>query len=93
MHIRNAVAIDAQAIADIHNHYVLNTTITFEELAVAQEDMARRIADVQAAELPWLVAEDDGVPIGYAYATKWRARPAYRFSVESTVYVSREFVG
>ena len=93
MHIRDAVIMDAKAVADIYNHYVLNTTITFEEVAVLLDDMARRIADVQAAGLPWLVAEHDGAVVGYAYATKWRVRPAYRFSVESTVYLAHEFAG
>ena len=93
MHIREAVAGDAQVVVGIYNHYVLGTTITFEELAVPQVEMASRIEDVQAAGLPWLVAEHDGVVVGYAYATKWRVRPAYRFSVESTVYMAPEFAG
>ncbi|KQQ44662.1 phosphinothricin acetyltransferase [Duganella sp. Leaf126] len=93
MQMRDAVAVDAQKVADIYNHYILDTTITFEELAVTQADMAGRIADVQAAGLPWLVAEQDGVVLGYAYATKWRVRPAYRFSVESTVYLDPAFAG
>ncbi|OFA05402.1 arsinothricin resistance N-acetyltransferase ArsN1 family B [Duganella phyllosphaerae] len=93
MHLRDAVAADAQSVADIYNHYILGTTITFEELAVTHADMAGRIAGLQAAGLPWLVAEHDGVVVGYAYATKWRVRPAYRFSVESTVYLAPEFAG
>lgn len=52
-----------------------------------------RIADVQAAGLPWLVAEAEGVVAGYAYATKWRVRHAYRFSVESSVYLAPASAG
>jgi phosphinothricin acetyltransferase len=90
MHIRPAHADDAKAIAAIYNPYILNTTISFEEETVADAAMAQRIADVQAGGLPWLVAEQDGKVLGYAYATKWRVRHAYRFSVESSVYLAPE---
>jgi len=86
--LRPATSADAAAICVIYNHYVTTTTITFEEEPVTGEDMAQRIADVAAAGLPWLVAEVDGSIVGYAYATRWRARSAYRYSVESTVYVA-----
>lgn len=88
MQLRDAQAADAAAITAIYNHYVLNTAISFEEEAVSAADMAGRIADVQAGGLPWLVAESGGAVVAYAYATKWRARQAYRFSVESSVYVA-----
>lgn len=88
MEIRDAVATDAEAIVAIYNHYVLNTEISFEEAAVTGQEMARRIAEVQDGELPWLVLEDNGVLAGYAYATKWRVRHAYRFSVECSVYLA-----
>ena len=55
--------------------------------------MAQRIADVDAAGLPWLVLEVDGALAGYAYATKWRVRPAYRYSVESSVYLDPAYAG
>ena len=85
--IRTATAADAGAIAAIYNHYVTSTTITFEEESVTQADMASRIASV-SAQLPWYVYEHDGAVTGYAYATPWRVRSAYRFSVETTVYVA-----
>ncbi len=78
---------DASAIVSIYNHFILNTTISFEESAVSESEMAQRIADVAAAGLPWLVLEVDQVIVGYAYATKWRARHAYRYSVESSIYL------
>jgi L-amino acid N-acyltransferase YncA len=62
--------------------------VTFEEEPVAAAEMARRMAEVQAVSLPWLVAEREGTVAGYAYATPWRTRPAYRFSAELTVYVA-----
>jgi L-amino acid N-acyltransferase YncA len=51
--------------------------------------MASRIAEVQGAALPWLVAETDNQVVGYAYANKWKARSAYRHSVETTIYLER----
>ncbi|MFP5391979.1 MAG: N-acetyltransferase family protein, partial [Gammaproteobacteria bacterium] len=84
MHIRDARAGDARAITAIYNHFILNTTVTFEEEAQTPAALAQRIADVQAQGLPWLVAEQDGELIGYAYATAWRARRAYRYSAESS---------
>jgi L-amino acid N-acyltransferase YncA len=85
--IRQANTADAAAIVAIYNHYVLNTSVTFEEEAVTTEQMAERIGQLKADGLPWLVLEQSGEVLGYAYATKWRVRSAYRFSVESTVYV------
>lgn len=85
--IRAVVADDAGGIAEIYNHYIATTVITFEEEPVSAPEMARRIGDVASASLPWLVAERDGKVAGYAYASQWKARSAYRFSVEVTVYV------
>lgn len=93
MHIRDAIADDARAIADIYNPFIADTTISFEEQLVTHAEMARRIADVREAGLPWLVIELDGAVLGYAYATKWRVRHAYRFSVESTVYLAPRAAG
>jgi phosphinothricin acetyltransferase len=84
--IRDATSADAAQIVDIYNHYVLHTIITFEETAVTVQDMSARMVDVQAS-LPWLVHETDGSIDGYCYATKWRTRAAYRFAVETTVYL------
>lgn len=93
MMFRDARRDDAAAIVAIYNHFIVNTAITFEEQAITESDMAQRIADVQDGDLPWLVAEYDGAVVGYAYATKWRVRHAYRFSVESTVYLAPSFAG
>lgn len=79
---------DAQDIANIYNHYVKNTVITFEEDCIDSKEMAKRIEKVTDANLPWLVVEENDSLVGYAYATPWKARSAYRFSVEATVYLS-----
>lgn len=91
--IRAAAPPDAEAIARIYNHYVLNTIITFEEEAVSAADIAARIADVAQAGLPWLVAKQEGSVIAYAYASRWKSRCAYRHSAETTVYVNPGFTG
>lgn len=91
--IRPATPADAARIADIYNPFVLTTAISFEEAAVSVEDMAGRIRKVTEVALPWLVAEADGTIIGYAYATKWKERHAYRFTVEVSVYVVPEAGG
>ncbi len=78
---------DAEAICAIYNHYVQHTGISFEEEDVTAFEMSRRILDVTET-LPWMVIENEGVVDGYAYATKWRARSAYRFSVEISIYLS-----
>jgi L-amino acid N-acyltransferase YncA len=85
--IRPVTTSDAAAICEIYNGYVRDTVITFEEAPVAPAEMARRIEDF-TARFPWLVAEEQRAIVGYAYATPWRVRSAYRFSVETTVYVA-----
>jgi L-amino acid N-acyltransferase YncA len=77
---------DATALCELYNFYVANTVITFETEPVAAEEMARRIGEITAS-YPWLVAEDEQGVIGYAYATRWRARAAYDRTVESTIYL------
>jgi phosphinothricin acetyltransferase len=85
--IRPATPADAVHVAGIYNHYIRETSITFEEEEVPPADIARRIREVQSASLPWLIAEQDATVVGYAYAAKWHSRSAYRFSTEITVYV------
>jgi phosphinothricin acetyltransferase len=91
--IRSATSSDADSIARIYNHYILNTIITFEEQTVSAQEIAGRIAEANSASLPWLVAEQDGQIVGYAYASKWKGRSAYRFSVESSAYLDPNAVG
>ena len=91
--IRPVAAADAEAIARIYNYYILNTVITFEEDPISAEDMAVRIAETQGLPLPWLVAVVEGAIVGYAYARKWRPRSAYRYSVETTIYLEHGHEG
>jgi L-amino acid N-acyltransferase YncA len=86
--IRRATAADAAAIASIYAPYVTASVVSFETEAPDAAEVARRIED--GADLyPWLVAcEGKDPPLGYAYACAFRQRPAYRFTVETTVYVA-----
>lgn len=93
MLVRSATTADAEAIAAIYDHYVSNTTITFEEQPVAPLQMAARIEEVRATTLPWLVAEQSDRVVAFAYAGKWKGRCAYRHSVESTIYVDPALAG
>ncbi len=91
--IRPATHLDADAIARIYNHYIAHTIVTFEEEIISADEMASRIREVASVDLPWLVAERRGEPAGYAYASRWKGRCAYRFSVETTVYLDPVWTG
>jgi phosphinothricin acetyltransferase len=91
--IRNVHLDDAQRIVEIYNPYILNTIITFEEETIDEGEMEKRIGHVLEQGLPWIVIESDGVVIGYAYAGAWRTRTAYRYTVETTIYLNRNFMG
>jgi len=83
---------DAQQICGIYNYYVRETTVSFEEEPVSLIEMERRIRTVTAA-YPWLVLEADGEARGFAFAGPWKARSAYRYTAETTVYVDRDARG
>jgi len=90
--IRNASIKDAANICNIYNHYIANTIITFEEEPVAVSEMEKRISAI-IPSLPWIVYEEKGRVIGYAYACKWKERSAYRLSVETAIYLDKDAVG
>ncbi len=87
MLLRSATDLDLTAIQAIYAHWVTHGTGSFELEPPTTEEMAKRRADVLGKGLPYLVAEDSGVVRGYAYANWLRPRPAYRFTVENSVYV------
>lgn len=91
--IRVATAADAGSVARIYNHYINDTVVTFEEEPVSPSEIARRIDEVTSASLPWLVVELSDRVLGYAYASSWKGRCAYRFSSEITVYLAQDQVG
>lgn len=91
--IRASDPSDAAGIAAIYNHYITGTVVTFEEEPLPPAEIAHRMAGVRSASFPWLVAEQGGRVVGYAYATPWRPRAGYRFSAEITVYLAPDCGG
>lgn len=87
--LRNVTLSDAPAIAEIYNHYVRETIITFEETEVISAEIEKRIEDI-TAKYPWIVFEENGEILGYAYGCEWRTRSAYRFTAESAVYLRHD---
>ena len=87
MRVRQAEASrDASACADIYAPFVLETAVSFEERPPDAAEFAERIKKV-TARYPWLVAEDDGRIVGFAYATSHRERAAYRWAVDVAIYI------
>lgn len=86
--IRNAVKADAEAIQAIYAPYVAETAISFEYEAPTVKEMVRRMEEVQKG-FPWLVAEEDGRVVGYAYAHTFHERAAFQWAVETSIYVKQ----
>lgn len=85
--VRNAVTADAPALLEIYRPYVEQTAVSFEYTVPSVEEFAARIAHT-LERYPYLVAELDGVPVGYAYAGPFKERAAYDHCVETSIYVS-----
>ena len=90
--IRDVRMRDAEAIVRIYNHYVLNSTASFETEPLTEERMRERIADI-GGRFPYIVCEHEGAVAGYCYAHEWKDRAAYDGVLETTVYVDRDFTG
>jgi phosphinothricin acetyltransferase len=84
---------DVAAIAEIYGFSVMHSTATFELEPPGVEEMERRLVAVQQGGLPYFVAESDGVVVGYGYASQFRPRAGYRFTVEDSIYVRAEYAG
>jgi L-amino acid N-acyltransferase YncA len=88
MRIEPALPSDAAEIAAIYAHHVVHGTASFELEPPSAAEMGERLAKVRDAGSPWLVARDVGEELlGYAYASQFRDRPAYRFTCENSVYI------
>ena len=90
--VRAVTTQDAKAICEIYNYYVENTIVTFEEVSVKRAEMKRRIAET-TSRFPWIVYEKDREVTGYAYASEWKSRCAYKHSLETTVYLRKGLEG
>lgn len=86
--VRDADDADLAAVRSIYAHFVLHGLASFEEVPPEAAEIARRRQAVLARGLPYLVAETDGRVVGFAYAGTYRPRPAYRYTVEDSVYVA-----
>jgi L-amino acid N-acyltransferase YncA len=91
--IRPSLDADLPTITAIYGHHVQHGTGTFETQAPSLADMSARRADVLAKNLPYLVLEDAGQVLGFAYGNWFKPRPAYRFSVEDSIYLAPAAAG
>lgn len=93
LQIRDAEPADMAAVARIYGHYVTHTVATFEETPPTEAQWHGRFWRTAEIGLPFLVAETAGAVVGYAYCSRWRARTAYRFTAEDSIYVHQDRVG
>ena len=93
LQVRASREADLPSLTAIYAHHVLNGLASFEIEPPDEAEMRRRRSDVLARGLPYFVAERGGEVVGFAYAAPYRTRPAYRFTVEDSVYVHRDHVG
>ena len=91
--VRDAADTDMPAIQALYAHHVLHGLATFEEVPPPVAEMAARRAAVLKHGLPYVAAEIDGALVGYAYATPYRPRPAYRYTIEDSIYVAHGLDG
>ena len=93
MEVRSAAQGDLAAIQAIYAHHVLRGLATFEEMPPDVEEMRRRHADVTARGLPYLVAVERSEVLGYGYCAPYRARSAYRYALEDSIYIKDGHLG
>jgi L-amino acid N-acyltransferase YncA len=92
--LRQATERDVPDMLEIYNHYVANSTVTFDEDALTLKEMRHKYRDVERLGFPWLVAVSPrGMILGYAYVTPWKAKAAYRYTVEDSIYLSPAATG
>lgn len=91
--VREVLEPDITAIQEIYAHHVMNGLASFEEIPPNRSELAARRAAILNEGLPYLVAELDGQVIGYSYASRYRPRSAYRYTLENSVYVAPGFAG
>ena len=92
--IRDATSRDIPHMLEIYNHYVANSTVTFDEDPLTLKEMRAKFAKVQQLGYPWLVAVSPrGVILGYAYVIPWKPKAAYRFTVENSIYLGPASTG
>jgi phosphinothricin acetyltransferase len=93
LQLRDATLDDVAAIVSVYRPYVLSSAATMELDPPDELEMRRRLSDVHSRGLPFLVAEHEGTIVGYGYATPFRPRPGYRYTVEDSIYLRPDFAG
>lgn len=93
LRIRPAHPDDLDAVAEIYAHYVRESIATFDEVPPTAEDWRAKAYDLYQRQLPFLVAEEEWQVVGFAYASAWRPKPAYRHTAEDTIYLSPDHLG
>ena len=92
--LRAAEPADLPNIREIYNHYVMNSTVTFDEKAMTLADLRRKFAKITRLKMPFIVAESPSKQIlGYAYVYPWKEKAAYRFTVENSIYLGPASTG
>ena len=91
--IRPSTDHDAARITKIYSHYIVHSTATFELELPTEEVMFQRRFRILAQGLPYLVAEQNGEMVGYAYAGQYRPRPGYQYTIEDSVYIDPQHLG
>jgi L-amino acid N-acyltransferase YncA len=91
--VRRLLPADLRPVADIFGWYAVNSVATFEEAPRSDADWSALMMELDELGLPFLVAEADGAIAGYAYAGPWRRKPAYRATVEDSIFISPQYTG
>jgi L-amino acid N-acyltransferase YncA len=92
--VRDAAPTDLPAVREIYNHYVANSTVTFDEDAMTLREWRQKFARLQKLEMPFIVAvSPSGQLLGYALVSPWRQKRAYRFTVENSIYLGPAATG
>ncbi len=91
--IRPVTEQDVPSLCAIYNHYIDNTVVSFEEVPITEAELSTRINKALGNGFPWLVAEEGGVVLGYAYAGYWQERSAYRYCALVSVYLAPDYLG
>ena len=90
--IRQVKLQDSKVIVDIYNEYIVHSVATFETEYLHEDEMQSRIAKI-SADFPYWVCEKDNKVVGFSFAHPWRQQAAYKYTLETTVYVSSDYVG
>lgn len=92
--IRDAVPADLPSVREIYNHYVMNSTVTFDETPMSLAELRRKFTKIVDKKMPFIVAENPaGQLLGYAYVYPWKEKAAYRYTVENSIYLGPAATG